>query len=202
VQTAVFTPKGVVGGLYRLALAAAAAAVLLAVAGPAVAKEIEGVRFADRLEAGGTTLVLHEVGLLRYRVVFKGYVAALYLGEGVRPAEVLEDVPRRLEIEYFWAIKAPGFAEATDRGIAANVPPETVERLRPRIARLNALYEDVKPGDRYALTYLPGVGTELALNGRPLGTIGGTDFAAAVFAIWLGPNPLDASLKAQLLGRS
>jgi hypothetical protein len=64
------------------------------------------------------------------------------------------------------------------------------------------LYRDVKPGDRYALTYVPGVGTELALNGTRLGTVAGADFAAAVFAIWLGPKAIDDSLKTQLLGRS
>jgi hypothetical protein len=56
----------------------------------------------------------------------------------------------------------------------------------------------VKPGDRYALTYVPGVGTELALNGTTLGTVEGADFAAAVFAIWLGPQAIDESLKTQL----
>jgi hypothetical protein len=51
------------------------------------------------------------------------------------------------------------------------------------------------------LTYIPGRGTELALDGRPKGVIGGADFAAAVFAIWLGPKPLNKSFKAQLLER-
>lgn len=167
-----------------------------------LAKEIEGVRFADQTQAGGLTLRLNDVGLMRYRYVIKAYVAALYLGEKTPPADVLTDAPKRLEIEYFYAIKAAGFANATVEGIAANVPAATVATLRPRIERLNALYRDVKPGDRYALTYLPGIGTELALNGTPLGTVEGADFAAAVFAIWLGPKALDASLKAQLLGRS
>lgn len=177
---------------------------VLALAVPAAgpAKEIEGVRFADQVRVGDVTLRLNDVGLLRYRWVIKAYVAALYLGPGATPGEVLGDVPKRLEIEYFYAIEAKGFTKATDEGIAANVPPATVASLRPRIARLNALYRDVKPGDRYALTYVPGVGTELALNGVALGTIEGADFAAAVFAIWLGPSALDASLKAQLLGRS
>jgi hypothetical protein len=174
----------------------------LGLATPAAAREIEGVRFADEIRVGDATLRLNDVGLLRYRYVIKAYVAALYLGAGATPNDVLADAPKRLEIEYFYAIKGPGFANATDEGIAANVSVETVAALRPRIAKLNALYRDVKPGDRYALTYLPGVGTELALNGSPLGTIEGADFAAAVFAIWLGPKALDASLKAQLLGRS
>ncbi len=182
-----------------MALAALAA---LTIARPALAKDIEGVRFADEVRAGTVAMRLHDVGLLRYRYVIKAYVAALYLGDGARANDVLADVPKRLEIEYFYTIKADGFANATNEGIAANVSTDTVAKLRARIDKLNTLYRDVKPGDRYALTYVPGVGTELALNGSPLGTIEGADFGAAVFAIWLGPKALDASLKTQLLGRS
>lgn len=167
--------------------------------GIASADEIEGVTFAERVRVGDRTLVLANVGLLRYRIFIKAYVAALYLETGVAPPRVFDDVPKRLEIEYFYAIEAGGFADATDRGVAANVSAATLAKLRPRIARLNALYADVKPGDRYALTYTPGVGTELALNGVRLGVVEGADFAAAVFAIWLGEAPLDEKLKAQLV---
>ena len=173
-------------------------------AGPVGAAEIEGVRFLDRLSVGNEQLRLHGTGLLRYRVFIKGYVAALYLSDsfgGERtPRTVLEDTPRRLEIEYFWAIQAEGFAKATVEGISRNTDPETFENLRDRIDRLNTMYEDVEPGDRYALTYLPGVGTELARNGRPLGVIEGADFSSALFAIWIGEQPLDESLRRQLLG--
>jgi hypothetical protein len=163
------------------------------------AREIEGVQFADSYRTHGLTLPLNCVGLLRYRIFIKGYVAALYLGDGVRPEDVLSDVPKRLELQYFYAIAGRDFVGATDRGVGANADAATVARLRARIDRLNALYKDVKPGDRYALTYVPGAGTELSLNGQPLGTIEGPDFAAAVFAIWLGSKPLDDSLKSQLL---
>jgi len=163
------------------------------------AATIEGVTFADRYQAGTTTLTLNNVGLLRYRVIFKGYVAALYLGEGVRPEQVLNDVPKRLELEYFWSIAGPDFGKAAEKILADNFPAAQITSFRSRLDRLNTLYENVKPGDRYALTYIPGVGTELALNGKPKGIIEGADFAAAYFAIWLGAKPLDASLKAQLL---
>jgi hypothetical protein len=167
------------------------------------AAEIEGVRFLDRLSVGASELRLHGTGLLRYRVFIKGYVAALYLGESfareATPKTVLADVPRRLEIEYFWAIPADKFANATVEGISRSTGPATFERLRRSIDRINKLYEDVEPGDRYALTYLPGVGTELALNGRRLGVVEGADFSAALFAIWIGDEPLDESLRNQLL---
>ena len=72
--------------------------------------------------------------------------------------------------------------------------------LQNQIAYHNSLYVDIEPGDRYSLSYTPGQGTVLALNGRPLGTIEGADFAAALFSIWLGPNPADAGFKTALLG--
>jgi hypothetical protein len=79
------------------------------------------------------------------------------------------------------------------------VDAPTLIRLRPRLDQLNALYRDVEPGDRYSLTYVPDWGTELALNGVPLGRIPGADLAAAVFAIWLGDQPMDEPLKRRLL---
>jgi hypothetical protein len=62
------------------------------------------------------------------------------------------------------------------------------------------MYEDVKPGDRYSLTYIPGKGTKLALNGEHKGTIEGSEFAAALFSIWLGNKPIDKTFKKQILG--
>jgi hypothetical protein len=184
------------GILGATALALAAVCILA----PSVrAAQIEGVEFAERYESGGTWLRLNGVGLLRYRIFLKGYVAALYLGEEVRAERALADVPRRLEIEYFWSIPAEAFAKATRDGIERRVDAATIGRLAARIDQLNRLYEDVEPGDRYALTYVPGVGTELALNGKPRGVVEGADFSAALFAIWLGEQPLDEPLREQLL---
>ena len=166
---------------------------------PATAGTIEGVEFAERVEAGDQELVLTGLGLLRYRVIFRGYVAALYLPAGTDPSQVLSDVAKRLELEYFWAIDGGDIREAGEELLARNVSAETMTLLRPRLDQIGALYEDVEPGDRYALTYVPGRGTELSKNGAALGVIEGADFAAAYFAIWLGDEPLDASLREQLL---
>lgn len=180
---------------------AAACLWLLAGAGTADAMKIEGVEFAPRVRASNATLDLYNAALLRYRVFIKAYVGALYLAPGVTAERVLADVPKRLEIEYFWKISAADFATATVKGIANNADARTLAELQPRIDRINRLYRDVEPGDRYALTYIPGVGTELALNGQTLGSIEGADFAAAIFAIWLGPAPIDESFRDDLLSR-
>lgn len=182
-------PAGVLAGILLVAL-------------PASASRIEGVDFADRISVGEVDLELQGLALLRYKVFFKAYVAALYLAPDVETERVLADVPRRLEIEYFWEIPRHLFAEATRDGIARNVDRATFDAIAPRIERFNSFYADVRPGDRYQLTYRPGVGTELALNGESRGLVEGADFAAALFSIWLGDDPFSESMKQQLLAGS
>lgn len=161
---------------------------------------IEGIAFDKTYRIADTELHLRGYGLLRYLVFIKAYVGAFYMLPGETAAQALGQTPRRLELEYFHAIAAEEFAEATRQKIADNVSPDTQAAIAERLERFNGFYRDVKPGDRYALTYLPGHGTELALNGEVLGRIAGDDFAAAVFAIWLGPDPIDTEFRDTLLG--
>jgi hypothetical protein len=162
--------------------------------------EIEGVTFDDSVVTNDTLLTLRGTGLFRYLGFIKAYVGALYVADGTPTEEVLADAAKRLEVEYFHAIEGEDFGPATDKVIARNVDAQTLATLRPRIDQHNALYEDVQPGDRYSLTYIPGRGTELALNGEPKGLIEGADFAAAIYAMWLGQQPMNESFKKQLLG--
>ena len=164
--------------------------------------EIQGVYFKDSVAVEGTTLQIRGAGLFRFMRVIKAYVGALYMMEGIPSENVLTDTPKRLEIEYFHAIKAEDFGSASYKVLAQNVDPEEFERLKPRLDKLNALYRDVQPGDRYALSYVPGKGTELALNGETLGVIEGDGFASALYAMWLGKKPMNNSFKRQLLGAS
>ena len=166
------------------------------------AGEIEGINFDDRYTVADTSLRLRGTGLLRVMVFAKIYVAALYLPEDYPSKQALSDVPKRLEVEYLRSIAGKDFGLATNKKISENVDPQTFKRLQPRLDYHNSLYQDVQAGDRYALTYIPGKGTELTLNGEPKGTIEGADFAAALFSIWLGPQPISESLKKDLLDLS
>ena len=163
------------------------------------AAEIEGINFDERYTTADTTLVLRGTGLLRAMVFAKVYVGALYLPSDCPSKMALADVPKRLEVEYFRSIAGDDFGTATNKKISENVDPQTYERLRPQIEYHNSLYTDVNAGDRYALTYIPGRGTELTLNGESRGIIEGADFAAALFSIWLGPKPISESMKKGLL---
>lgn len=165
------------------------------------AAKIDQVEFVDRLKAGDVTLRLQGAGLVYYRSIIKGLAAGLYLDADAPVADVLADVAKRVEIEYFWSLKGSTIAGALAAPLAENVPADELARIQPHVDRLHAAMADVKPGDRYALTYLPGVGTWLTHNGKTLATVPGREFAAAYFSIWFGAKPMDARLKRQLLGR-
>lgn len=162
--------------------------------------EIENIIFDDSVIVDDTRMSLRGTGLYRYLGVIKAYVGALYVEDGKSTQEVLADTAKRLELAYFHAIKGEDFGTATNKLIAQNTDAKTLVRLRSRIEKYNALYNDVLPGDRYALTYVPGKGTELALNGKSIGRIAGADFASAIYAMWLGLKPMNPSFKRQLLG--
>ncbi|MGD8702698.1 MAG: chalcone isomerase family protein [Desulfosarcina sp.] len=165
-----------------------------------MAIEVENVVFQKEVRVGDQSLELKGAGVLYYLRFIKAYVGALYVPPGTAPDGVLADTPKRLEVEYFHALNGEDFGPATYKGLSKNLGQEAIDRMRDRIEYHNSLYVDVKPGDRYSLTYLPGIGTELALNGEPKGIIEGADFAAAIFSLWLGEYPFDARFKKSLLG--
>ena len=160
-----------------------------------------GIEFDNSITVDAVTIDLVGTGLLRF-LGFKAYAGAFYLETGADPRKALADRAKRIELEYFRSIKGTDFGPATEKSILKNVDEETFRRLKDRIESLNPLYEDVKPGDRYSLTYIPGQGTELALNGEPKGLIRGADFAAAIFSIWIGDKPISNSFKSDILGMS
>ncbi|MEM8963704.1 MAG: chalcone isomerase family protein [Acidobacteriota bacterium] len=162
--------------------------------------ESEGVAFAKQTEPRpGTSLQLCSAELLRYKVVFRGYVAALYLEDCSLRDDPLADIPKRLELSYFWDIPGEKFGPAGRDILAKNVSKTELATLTERLDTFDNAYRDIEKGDRYTLTYLPGVGTELAHNGESLVTVPGADFGRAYFSIWLGDDPLDQRLCDRLL---
>jgi len=173
---------------------------LLTLGQPVWSVTFEGVNFAESYRVDGAALVLVGTGLQRYMVIYKVCVAGLYLPDGTRPASALNDVPKRLEIQYFHRIRAAQLAELTSKGVRDNTTAAEYARIRPQLDRFIAAYETVRPGDRYALTYRPGRGVTLTLNGVDKISVKGAEFSKALYSVWLGKRPVTQALKAGLLG--
>jgi len=190
--------------IQRIILVAAAwACMVLSVYGTAyaVVTRVDGTAFSNTVTINQTRLHLQGAALLRYLYFIEAYTGALYLPETADGSRALDDIPRHLVLEYRVAISAGDFAEATEKKIKDSVSDAVFQDLMPKIEALNRLYKDVVPKDRYALTYIPGTGTILTLNGTPLGTIEGAAFSRAVFSIWIGDNPIDKGFRDKLLGK-
>lgn len=164
---------------------------------PAVAHPAE---LPPKYQEGGTILSLRGQGILTYALFFDVYLAGLYMPAGTPSNRILEDVAKRLELHYNYGITAKDIVTAAQEILARNWAPEILAAEKDKLDLINRTYVDVAPGDSYALTYIPGRGTELSLNGEPQVTIPGARFGALMFSIWLGEKPLDADLRDTLLG--
>lgn len=153
------------------------------------------------LDEDDTRFELVGQGAFRWKRLIHAYDASLHAGKDSAPATLLTGAPIRLEIHYRREFSAADIVSGGDALLRRNVSAEAWKSLQDRLAKLNQAYVDVKPGDRYTLTYVPGKGTTLRLNGKPLVTVEGADFAAAYFRIWLGEDPISPQLRDLLLGK-
>jgi hypothetical protein len=170
---------------------------------PAIqAVSVGGAEFSERRRVGDSNTTLRGSALLKKMMFVKVYAGAFYLEEGAPAAEALGDVPKALVLHYFRSISAADLAKATRVMMEKNTSPDQFEALLPKIERMNSLYRDVEPGDRYTAVYIPADGTTLFFNGNPLGTVEGSAFSRAYFAIWIGENPIDEGFRNSLLGKS
>ncbi|MDI1243794.1 MAG: chalcone isomerase family protein [Rhodoferax sp.] len=82
-----------------------------------------------------------------------------------------------------------------------------MERQAPRRAeqaqrwgdQMQALFPDVKAGQRLTGIHQPGVGARFVFNGQPLGEISDPEFARLFFGIWLSPQTSEPKLRLALL---
>jgi len=147
-----------------------------------------------------TELELKGVSKLTVGYFFDVYVAAFYQLADLGPVDALSDAPRHLEIHYLRNISKGDFIDAAEDMLSKQHSPEKIAAIREGITQINRNYNDVKKGDRYSLTYLPGSGTELKFNGKSKGIIPGPDFARIYFSIWLGEKSPYRTFRDRLVG--
>ena len=161
----------------------------LLLSAPLVAGTLAGVTMADRSKAGDRELVLNGMAL-RSKAVFKVYVGGLYLPakQGDWKAVLAADEPRQMHMQWLRSVDKGAICDAWNEGLAANTPNASAE-IKQNFTTLCSYMEDAKTGDRFVFTYLPGKGTEVAINGKVKGVLGSKPFADALFACWIGAKP-------------
>lgn len=171
---------------------------------PAEARNIAGVKLAETVELKdpGRKLMLNGAGI-RKKLFIKVYVCGLYLPEKVSDVKAVvgQDVSKRISMDFLYKqVHKDKLVKGWNEGFGANTTKEELAALMQRINDFNGLFETVNKGDRILLDYIPNAGTKVNIKGKDKGTIPGLDFNQALLRIWLGDNPVNNSLKQQLLG--
>jgi long-chain acyl-CoA synthetase len=168
----------------------------------ALAAEVGGVKLDDKVSMGAQELVLNGAGV-RTRVVFKVYVASLYLPQkATELAAVLSKSPRRIQLNLLRTLSADQLVEALNEGLAENNTAAELAAVKSQVDQLAMImksFKEVKEKDVITLDFVDGA-TRIGLNGEAKGSIGGDAFNQALTKVWLGDKPVQADLKKSLLG--
>ena len=172
----------------------------------ASAVEVNGVTVAERIQIGpsGPNLVLNGAGV-RKRLIFKIYVAALYLPAKMNSGEEIlrDDQPRRLQLHMLRDLTSKELSASMIETLNATLTPAERSPLESRVRQFNAILEtlrDVRLGTQIAIDYVPQFGTAVLVDGYEKGRIPGADFNQALLRMWIGARPRDVELRTALLG--
>lgn len=169
--------------------------------------DIAGVKVEDSVDVQGAKLQLNGAGI-RYKAIFKVYVAALYLGKKVATAQEAYAAPgpKRLSITLLRDIDADTLNKSITEAFENNTPPDEIDRFTPGVSRIRqALSEQKKlyAGDNFTIDGNPTSGTILSIKGVQQGApMKGAELFNALIRAWLGPKPADLKLKDALLGNA
>ena len=170
-----------------------------------IATEVAGVKLDDTIQLANTELKLNGAGI-RYKAIFKVYVAGLYIKEKKTTVHDILNVdgPRRVSIVMLRDLSIEDFSRGFMQGIQKNTDKTDKAKLTSQFLRFGELFASVpelKKGDIMTTDWLPGVGTVVALNGKKLGEpYPDILFYNTLLRIWLGDNPVDTGLKKAMLG--
>jgi len=192
-------------GLLGVALIALAALVFLPGAHAAAPITLEDQTFPGDARVAGTAVHLNGVGL-RSAFIYKVYLAGLYLPSkaATGPEVFAETGAKRLQVRMLMDGPSDEFAKAFTGGIIKRTPADQVAAMQDRIAAVDRTLRsvgNVRKGDVVNLDYTPAIGLTMSVNGKAFGTpVPGADLYAALLNIFVGERPVDAKMKAGMLG--
>ena len=192
-------------GLLGAALIALVAFAFLPSANAATALTMEHQTFPAEASVAGAPLQLNGVGL-RAAFIYKVYVAGLYLpAKAATGADAMaQPGPKRVQVRMLVDGPSDEFAKAFTGGIAKRTPADQVATMRDRIDAFDRTLRSVgkvHKGDVVDLDWLPSEGLAMRINGKTVGTpVPGADLYAAMLGIFVGDRPVDAKMKAGMLG--
>lgn len=161
----------------------------LLITAPVMAATLAGVSLPDKAAVNGQQLALNGLGL-RSKFFIKVYVGGLYLSakQGNAGAVMSADAPRRQVMHFLYGVSKDQMCDAWKEGLEDNTKNPSAE-VTKNFNSLCSWMEAIPKGNELTLTYVPGTGTSVEVNGKVKGTLPGKATADAILATWIGPKP-------------
>ncbi len=169
--------------------------------------DVAGVKVDDRIRVANTDLQLNGSGI-RYAAagLVRVYVLSLYLPQKrTTPVEIgALRGPKRIHINLLREINSNDFSKGLRDGMKNNLSQADQQKHFDGLLRLGNIFGQIpvlKKGETISVEQLPGTGTVILVNGKRVGEVFPDEgFFNALLQIWVGPKPIDESLKPVLLG--
>lgn len=182
---------------------------VLAMSATAFALDVGGVRVEEKVKVANQDLVLNGSGL-RYAAggLARVYVASLYLPQKRSTSAEIGALkgPRRMHLNLLREVNSNDFSKGLLGGMRANLSPTEQQKHFEALLKLGAIFGQIpslKKGETITVDSIPGTGTVILVNGKKVGeSFPDETFFQALLQIWLGPKPIEESLKPVLLGVS
>jgi Chalcone isomerase-like len=189
----------------RVGAAVALCAALIAL--PSFALDVAGVRVDEKVKVAGADTVLNGSGI-RYAAagIVRVYVASLYLPQKRKASDEIAALkgPKRIHINLLREINANDFSKGLREGMRNNLSQADQQKHFDGLLRLGNIFGQIpvlKRGETITVDQIPGTGTIILVNGKRVGEVFPDEsFWNALLQIWIGPKPIDSSLKPVLLG--
>jgi hypothetical protein len=190
----VFRALGLIGAVAALSLSVGVGAA-----------EVGGVKLDDTIRLANQELKLNGAGI-RYKAIFKVYVAGLYLYEKKSTVQDVLAAPgaKRVAIVMLRDVSNEELGRGFMSGIQQNSDKSEKAKLIMQLQKFGEIFASIpelKKGDILTTDWIPGSGTVVHLNGKKVSDVlPDVAFYNALLKIWLGDKPVDAQLKPLMLG--
>jgi len=193
-----------------------AAVLALAVSAPSLlrAEDVKEPRSGVTFPAKIGNMSLLGVGLRVRKVAFitaKVYAIGLYVSDAALAAPLAAHKGRTTSPELYRDLVWGDFEKQVTLKFTREVDrPRIQEAMRETLAGADkartdqfvSYFPEVHTGQECVLRWAPGGVLETTMAGQPRPPIADKNFAAAVFAIWLGEKPIQEDIKHDLVSRA
>lgn len=189
---------------YTHAFIAACMAVAMTT-GSVQAAEVAGIKLDETVRLANQDLKLNGAGI-RYKAIFKVYVAGLYLTEkkNTVPDVLAASGAKRVIIVMLRDVSneelGRGFMSGINQNSDRNEKAKYITQLQ-KFGEIFASIPELKKGDVLTTDWIPGTGTIIHVNGKKVSeALPDQGFYNALLKIWIGDKPVDTKLKPAMLG--